>query len=117
MPTFQYTAKDRSGHTVIGVLEGASDLEVADLLHKKELIVVSVQPLKKKKARGIPSLLHFEIPPTGRRYLSLSSFEPPVLAVLLNVSGMTLRSTISPGKSRSDFGMPTMIGRPSSTRV
>jgi len=48
MPTFQYTAKDRNGRTVMGVFEGANDLEVAELLHKKELIVVNIQKIKKK---------------------------------------------------------------------
>jgi type IV pilus assembly protein PilC len=48
MPTFQYTAKDRNGRTVVGVFEGANDLEVAELLHKKDLIVVNIQKIKKK---------------------------------------------------------------------
>lgn len=47
MNTYQYTAKDKNGHTVTGILEGASGAEVVELLHKKELVVVSVEQAKK----------------------------------------------------------------------
>jgi type IV pilus assembly protein PilC len=40
--TYKYTAKDKAGHTVSGLLDGNSEAEIAELLHKKELIVVSV---------------------------------------------------------------------------
>lgn len=50
MNTYQYTAKDKNGHTVIGMLEGNSESEVAEALHKKELIVVTVEMVKKQKA-------------------------------------------------------------------
>ena len=52
MPTFQYTAKDKNGHTLIGVLDGATEAEVAEALHKKELIVVSITSAKKKVSRA-----------------------------------------------------------------
>ena len=42
MNTYKYTAKDKAGHTVSGLLDGNSEAEIAELLHKKELIVVSV---------------------------------------------------------------------------
>jgi type IV pilus assembly protein PilC len=45
--TYQYTAKDKNGHTVTGILEGASGAEVVELLHKKELVVISVEQAKK----------------------------------------------------------------------
>ncbi len=48
MNTYKYTAKDKNSHTVIGILEGTSETEVADLLHKKELVVVSISPAKNK---------------------------------------------------------------------
>jgi len=48
MNTYKYTAKDKNSHTVIGILEGASETEVADILHKKELVVVSIEPVKKR---------------------------------------------------------------------
>ena len=48
MNTYRYTAKDNNSHTVIGILEGTSETEVADILHKKELVVVSIEPVKKK---------------------------------------------------------------------
>ena len=43
MNTYQYTAKDNRGQTVTGVLQAANESEVADILHKKELIVVRVE--------------------------------------------------------------------------
>lgn len=52
MNTYQYTAKDKSGHTVIGILEGASEAEVAEGLHKKELVVVSIKPAKAKALKA-----------------------------------------------------------------
>ncbi len=48
MNTYQYTAKDKNGSTLVGILDGASDVEVADTLHKKELIVINVELIKKK---------------------------------------------------------------------
>lgn len=52
MATYQYIAKDITGHSITGVLDGASDAEVAEVLHKKDLIVVSIQPLKKKALKA-----------------------------------------------------------------
>jgi len=53
MSLYKYLAKDRNGKSVAGLLEGASESEVAATLHNKELIVVSVELDKKKffKAR------------------------------------------------------------------
>ncbi|MFA5411033.1 MAG: type II secretion system F family protein [Candidatus Omnitrophota bacterium] len=51
MSTFEYSAKDKNGHTISGVVEVASQAEVTDLLHKKELIVLSIKPVKKKVIR------------------------------------------------------------------
>ncbi len=48
MSIYQYTAKDKKGNTMAGTLEGASESEVANFLHKKELVVVSVALAKKK---------------------------------------------------------------------
>jgi type IV pilus assembly protein PilC len=50
--TYQYTAKDKFGHTITGILEGASESEVAELLHKKELVVVSVKQAKKSALKA-----------------------------------------------------------------
>ncbi|MDD2688679.1 MAG: type II secretion system F family protein [Candidatus Omnitrophica bacterium] len=52
MSTYQYTAKDKAGKTIIGILEGASDSEVAETLHKRELIVLSVEQAKKKALKA-----------------------------------------------------------------
>src|SRR5512135_3261177 len=55
MPIYQYSAKDKSGKTVMGALEVPSEVEVANLLHLKELVIVSVKEVKKKaviKAKG-----------------------------------------------------------------
>jgi len=43
MNTYKYSAKDKSGLTVNGVIQAASESEVADILHKKEMIVFSVE--------------------------------------------------------------------------
>lgn len=50
MGTYQYNAKDKSGHTVTGVLDAAAENEIAEILHKKDLIIISIQPVKHKKA-------------------------------------------------------------------
>lgn len=54
MNTYQYTAKDKDGHTVSGILEGACESAVADILHKQELVVISVEQATDKdiKARA-----------------------------------------------------------------
>jgi len=52
MNTYQYTAKDKNGNSIIGVLDGNSESEVVEVLHKKELMVVSVKLVKKKIFRG-----------------------------------------------------------------
>jgi len=43
MITYRYSAKDKNGHTVIGSLEANSEPEAAELLHNKELVVLSVE--------------------------------------------------------------------------
>lgn len=48
MNTYQYTAKDKDGRTIIGTLDAALESEVAEVLHKKELVVISVQKARKK---------------------------------------------------------------------
>lgn len=52
MNIYEYTAKDKNGHTVMGILEGTSEAEVVNTLHQKELVVVSVKPAKKKIFRS-----------------------------------------------------------------
>ncbi len=49
MNNYQYIAKDKNGHAISGIIEGNSEVEVAEILHKRELIVISVSPTKKKK--------------------------------------------------------------------
>jgi len=49
MITYQYTAKDKDGHTVTGTLEGTSEQEVMQILHNKGLIIISIEPAKKKQ--------------------------------------------------------------------
>jgi len=48
---YHYTAKDKNGHPVIGMLEGASESEVAEILHKKDLVVISIEQTKRKATR------------------------------------------------------------------
>ena len=56
MIKFSYTAKDKFGQTVSGAMDANSEVEIADALHKKELIVISVEQVKEKAANntGIP---------------------------------------------------------------
>jgi len=53
MNTYQYSAKDKNSRTVTGILEGVSEAEVVNALHQRDLLVISVEPAKKKlfKAR------------------------------------------------------------------
>lgn len=46
MSTFQYTAKDKTGRTVTGTLEGNTEPDVIEILHRKELIIVALQEVK-----------------------------------------------------------------------
>ncbi len=48
MMIFQYVAKDTTGKTVTGLIEANSETEVAEVLHKKQLIIVSVVSAKRK---------------------------------------------------------------------
>jgi type IV pilus assembly protein PilC len=52
MNTYQYNAKDKNGNTVSGLLDAAYELEVADILHKKELIILSIELAKTKHIKA-----------------------------------------------------------------
>ena len=54
MNTYQYIGKDKNGHSVSGILDGSSENEAVELLHKKELTIVSIKQTQKKafKAKG-----------------------------------------------------------------
>ena len=49
MNSFRYTAKDKNGHTAIGSLEAATETEAAEILHRKDLVIVSIQPERGSK--------------------------------------------------------------------
>lgn len=51
MGLYKYSVKDKNGQALTGTLEAASETEAAELLHKKELIVISIKPLKRKSLR------------------------------------------------------------------
>jgi type IV pilus assembly protein PilC len=53
MFTYKYTAKDKSGRTISGTVEGASQNEAAESLHKKELVVLSILESKSKTSRSL----------------------------------------------------------------
>lgn len=48
MSTYQYSAKDKTGRSVTGTLEVASETEAVAILHNKELIVISLKSARKK---------------------------------------------------------------------
>lgn len=52
MSLYQYTAKDLNGKAITGSIEANSELDAATVLHKKELIVVSIVPAKKKAIKS-----------------------------------------------------------------
>ena len=52
MNTYQYSAKDKNGYTIVGMIDAASEAEVAEALHKKELIVISIKPAPKKAVKA-----------------------------------------------------------------
>lgn len=52
MSHYRYVAKDKAGQPLSGVLEGKSEAEVAEALHKKDLLIVSIQETKKKPAKA-----------------------------------------------------------------
>ena len=51
MSIYNYTAKDKSGHTVNGILEANTETEVVEALHKKDLIVLSIEQAKDGEAK------------------------------------------------------------------
>jgi len=50
MATYSYNAKDKNGRAVNGVLEGGSELEISEVLHRQDLVVVSIELAKGKKS-------------------------------------------------------------------
>jgi type IV pilus assembly protein PilC len=48
MNTYQYIAKDKKGNTVNGLINAPSESEAVQILHKEELIVISVSESKRK---------------------------------------------------------------------
>jgi len=51
METYKYIAKDKTGNAVTGILESNSETEVAEILHNKDLIVISIEQAKKGAIR------------------------------------------------------------------
>jgi len=51
MNSYQYTAKNTKGQTITGFVQAASEAEVADILHRKELVVVFVEISKASAAK------------------------------------------------------------------
>ncbi len=43
MNSYKYSAKDKNGQTINGIIQAASETEVVDILHKKEMMVFSVE--------------------------------------------------------------------------
>lgn len=49
--TYQYSVKDKKGSSINGLLEAGSENEAAEILHKKDFIVVSIQLAAQKSAK------------------------------------------------------------------
>lgn len=54
MINFNYSAKDKLGQAVKGSMEAGSEAEVAETLHKKELVVISIEQAKEGAAKKGP---------------------------------------------------------------
>ncbi len=52
MATFQYTAKDYNGRTVIGVVEAAAEADAAATLQNKSMVVVSLKEVRARQLRA-----------------------------------------------------------------
>ena len=50
MNDYKYSAKDKTGHSVTGVIQAGSEAEVANILHKEEMVVFSVEFMKASTA-------------------------------------------------------------------
>ncbi|MDP2941593.1 MAG: type II secretion system F family protein [Candidatus Omnitrophota bacterium] len=48
MASFQYTARDKSGNSVTGIVDSNSEAGAIEVLHDKELVVVSIKEARKK---------------------------------------------------------------------
>lgn len=46
MNSYQYSAKDTKGQSITGIVQAASEAEVADILHRKDMVVVSIAAAK-----------------------------------------------------------------------
>ncbi|MFH1458609.1 MAG: type II secretion system F family protein [Candidatus Omnitrophota bacterium] len=51
METYKYIAKDKTGSAVTGMLESNSEAEIAQMLHNKELIVISIEQVRKSAVK------------------------------------------------------------------
>lgn len=51
MPIYKYTAKDKTGKTIITIAEAQDEHSLIENLHKKELLVISLKEEKAKKLR------------------------------------------------------------------
>ena len=49
---YKYIAKDKEGQTLSGSLESNSEIEAVDVLHKRELIVISIEQSKEKASKA-----------------------------------------------------------------
>ncbi|MDD5424193.1 MAG: type II secretion system F family protein [Candidatus Omnitrophica bacterium] len=48
MPNFKYTAKDRDGKSISGVMDAANSVALVDTLRQKELTIISIEEAKEK---------------------------------------------------------------------
>lgn len=55
MNTYKYSAKDKKGFSVNGLLQASTEAEVAEILHKKELVVFSVELSKASLVKTKPA--------------------------------------------------------------
>lgn len=60
MATFQYTAKDYNGRTVIGVVDAPNETDAAAILHNKAMVVVSMKEVKARQLHAAGAKVKLE---------------------------------------------------------
>ncbi|MFH1678500.1 MAG: type II secretion system F family protein [Candidatus Omnitrophota bacterium] len=115
MPNYQYTAKDKASQTISGTVEAANENEIIQLLHKKDLVVVSLKAVKKKStskkpggrvkmddlvvfSRQLATLIDSGIPLVGALAILIEQVESPVLKNVV----MNVRQDVESGSSFCD---------------
>ncbi|MCM8780930.1 MAG: hypothetical protein NC908_03285, partial [Candidatus Omnitrophica bacterium] len=95
--TYSYTAKDKDGRTVIGILDATSETEVVDILHKRDLVVISIE---KEKAEEVYEEVKYKKEEEAK---AVSIQRTPHVELLSKYPNPQARQERRPGQYRSDI--------------